>query len=622
MQCRDRVTRFGADLVGELQPTDHDAVADDVQDDRALAAPGVGKVDFAGADLFEQARPADADLGTVDRGGDADGGRRREAGCRGHGQSLRRTHDGLRERVLAVGLRRGGEGEDLVGIQVADRFDGGDGGFTLRERAGLVEQDGVDGAHALQGEAVLHEDAAAGGALGRDRHDERDREAQRMRARDHQDRDGADDRVVGAADERPHDGSDGGSDQREPEQQGGGAVGDPLRTRRGVLRLGDEALDAREGRVVAGRGDLDAQARVGRDGARRDGVADGAGDGTGLTGDHGLVDVGTAVDDGAVGGDAAAGTHDDDIADAQVGGCDRDDLIALDPLGLVGQQRREGVERGTRLRERPHLDPVAEQHDDDQQGELPPELEFVIQDAEGRAPRREERDRDREADQEHHPRPAGAQLADRSGEERPAAPHVHDGAEQRRDPRRPARDLVAEDHREHRRQRDHRDADDQVDPEQPTELPDVIPVAAAAAVPAVTHGRVVHPRHPRVRGVVHARVGGMVHPCVRGVVHPRVRGVVHPRVRGVVLGHPMVCVRVGHRRTPLNRRGQQQTRSARGAAEGPQSQAVAHDEHARQRHRSTREHGVQKPQRGDRDRGRVVCERPEQVGLDRAERLA
>ena len=73
--------------------------------------------------------------------------------------------DGAREGVLAVGLGRGGEREELIGGASLSGGDVGDGRFALREGAGLVEEDGVDTAHALQGETVLDEHAAAGGAL-------------------------------------------------------------------------------------------------------------------------------------------------------------------------------------------------------------------------------------------------------------------------------------------------------------------------------------------------------------------------------------------------------------------------------------------------------------------------
>jgi hypothetical protein len=453
------------------------------------------------SDLLEQARAADADLRPVDRGGHAHGGRRGEAGRSRNGQAplVGGLHDGLGQRVLAIGFGSGREREHRVRLPSSDRLDRGHPGLALRQGAGLVEQHRVDRAHALESEPILHEHTAACGAFRRDGHDERDRQTQCVRAGDDEDGDRADDGLVGAAHDRPHDGRDDGRGEREPEQQRGRAIGDPLRTRRGVLRLGDEPLDPREGRLVARGGDIDAQAGVGRDSTGGDLVADPACDGVGLARHHRLVHIGAAVDDPAVGGNAAARADHDDVADPQLGGRDRHDPIPLDALRLVRDQRGEGVECGARLRERAHLDPVAEQHDHDQQRQLPPELELVVQQPHGRSPGGEERDRDGEADQQHHAGLAGAQLADRAGQERPPAPRVHDGSETGSDPGGPAGHLVAEDHREHRRERDHRHRDDQIDPEQPPELADVVAVAGVAGVSAVGSGI-------RVAGVARAPV--------------------------------------------------------------------------------------------------------------------
>ena len=58
--------------------------------------------------------------------------------------------------------------------------------------------------------------------------------------------------------------------------------------------------------------------RVGRHGAGDDAVADVLGHGTGLAGDHRLVELGLAVDDDAVGRHASAGAHEHDVTDAQL----------------------------------------------------------------------------------------------------------------------------------------------------------------------------------------------------------------------------------------------------------------------------------------------------------------
>ena len=134
----------------------------------------------------------------------------------------------------------------------------------------LSKSTALDRAHRLEGEAVGDEHAAARRALGRDRDDERDGEAERVGAGDHEHGDGAHDGVVGVAEQRPGDRRDHGGAEREPEQPAGGAVGEALRARARRLRPGDETLDAGERRVVADRGDAHADRGVGRDGAGDD----------------------------------------------------------------------------------------------------------------------------------------------------------------------------------------------------------------------------------------------------------------------------------------------------------------------------------------------------------------
>ena len=99
------------------------------------------------------------------------------------------------------------------------------------------------------------------------------------------------------------------------------------------------------------------------------------GDRLGLAGDHRLVELGLAVDDRAVGRDPAAGPHQHDVADAQLVDRHRADVVAVDDLGVVGQQLGQRRERAAGLADRLHLLPVPEQHDRHQRRQLPPELE-------------------------------------------------------------------------------------------------------------------------------------------------------------------------------------------------------------------------------------------------------
>ena len=229
------------------------------------------------ARLVEQSRTADPDPVPVDRRLDPTAGDELNPTTRGTTSPRRR---GASTIALASGCSLSASAaaasastwssESAVTAVVDDR---GDGRLALGQRAGLVEQHGVDGAHALQREPVLDQHAAAGGAFGRDRHHQRDRQAQRVRAGDDQHRDGAHHRLVGLPEAAPHDGGDDRGAQCEPEQPARRPVGQPLCPRRGVLRLGDQALDAGQRGVVADGGDRDAKPGVGGDGARDDVVA-------------------------------------------------------------------------------------------------------------------------------------------------------------------------------------------------------------------------------------------------------------------------------------------------------------------------------------------------------------
>ena len=199
-----------------------------------------------------------------------------------------------------------------------------------------------------------------------------------MGAGDDQDRHRAHHGVIGHAEQRPGDRGDRSGTESEPEKPRRGGIRDDVVPGRGVLRFGHQALDTGEGGVVARGGDFDAETGIGGDGASHDRVSGGARHWAGLAGDHGLVHVGAAFPDRAVGRDARAGADEDEVAALQLVGRDASpQLVVFDAFCHVRQQCGQRVERGRRLGEGAHLDPVAQQHDHDQQGELPPEFQLV-----------------------------------------------------------------------------------------------------------------------------------------------------------------------------------------------------------------------------------------------------
>ena len=255
--------------------------------------------------------------------------------------------------------------------------DADDGVLALGERAGLVEQERVDGAALLEREAVLDEDPVAGRHRRGDRRRQRDRQAERVRAGDDQHGHDPGDRLVGVAERQPHDAGDHRGAGGDVEEQRGGPVGEHLRPRPRLLGLGHQPLDAGQRGVLADRVDPHPDRRVGRHRAGDDPVADVLGDRLGLAGDHRLVELRRALDDLAVGRHPGAGADQHDVTDAQVVDRrpSRRSPSGSDPLGLVGQQRGERGEGVLGLAERLHLLPVAEQHDRHQQRQLPPEVQ-------------------------------------------------------------------------------------------------------------------------------------------------------------------------------------------------------------------------------------------------------
>ena len=160
-----------------------------------------------------------------------------------------------------------------------------------------------------------------------------------------------------------------------------------------------------------------------------------------------------------------------------------------DQIGFVGQQGGQGVQGAGGLAEGPHLQPVAQQHDHDQQGQLPPELE--VEGAEDGGDAGPEGDQDGQGDEQHHARLAAAQLGQAALQERPPAVEEHHRPEHGRDPLR-SRELgwgEPEPLLDHLGVGDHRDGEGEAQPEPVAELGGMVPMPAMGAVPLVAAGR-------------------------------------------------------------------------------------------------------------------------------------
>ena len=198
MEPLDRLGRLGSDLILDGQGAEDPAVGDDVQDGPTVAAPGLGgRVGFE-AHVGEEPRPTDGDRSTVHRRPSATTGERLEVGRRRRLDPARLGpgDDGPGERMLGVGLDRGGESQQLRLVRRRDRDERR---LALRERAGLVEDDDLELAGPFERDAVLHEQAVAGAERGRDGDHQRDRQAQGVGAGDDEDGRGSDERALAIA---------------------------------------------------------------------------------------------------------------------------------------------------------------------------------------------------------------------------------------------------------------------------------------------------------------------------------------------------------------------------------------------------------------------------------------
>ena len=138
-----------------------------------------------------------------------------------------------------------------------------------------------------------------------------------MRAGNDEDRRRSDQGVFPVAREPPISESQCAGHHRHVEEECGGPVGDSLRARTGCLGTGNEPHDAGESGLIPNGGNAHAKASA---------TGNGPGNhlGThpfrhrpGLAGDHGFIDVRSALHHSPVCRNASARAHENDVADAQ-----------------------------------------------------------------------------------------------------------------------------------------------------------------------------------------------------------------------------------------------------------------------------------------------------------------
>ena len=320
-------------------------------------------------------------------------------------------HDRLAERVLAEQLGASGGGQQLVAGDARGEPQHRDGRASRGERAGLVEDDGVDRRQVLQVHAALGEGAGArhAGHRGEDGQGSAGRDA--AGPGDDDDRDG-DAQVAG---DQP---GEHRAAQGDVDEVAGQPVGQPLRGGR-VLLGGADRLDDAPVRGVGAHVlglDLEHPELVHRAGV--DPVSGGEFDGQRLPGDPRLVDTRTPRDDQAVDRDRTAGRHDDDLALVHLGQPHLGQAVGGAHLHLVGQ---EGHEIGQGVPASVHRQVLEDLGREDEHGDE--QRRQPLTDGGGRD--------DRDEHRQLHAHPTATKVLDGFDDDRPAADDDADRGDQR-----------------------------------------------------------------------------------------------------------------------------------------------------------------------------------------------
>ena len=333
--------------------------------------------------------------------------------------------------MLGVAFDRGGGGEDVVAGVAGQEGDVAQGGRAAGERAGLVEDDRIDGGEALDRLGGAEEHAQLGGAPAA-RHDGGGGgEAERAGAGDDEHRDGVE-RREGEGGRRPHGQPEqeggGGDDQHGGHEDAGDAVGEGLHGGLGGLGRLDEGDDAGEHGVGADLCGAHAEGAGAVDRRAEDLRAGGLVDGHALAREHRLIDRAGAGQDDAVDGDLVAGADEHDVAGADLidGHVHRLGVLAVaQQMGGLGPEVEQAADggRGAPLGARLQVAAERDEADDDEGG--------LVEDGAVEAGAVEGAGRERRGDAVGH----GGRRAD--GDE-----HVHVGAAVPHDVRRGAEDAT------------------------------------------------------------------------------------------------------------------------------------------------------------------------------------
>ena len=285
-------------------------------------------------------------------------------GSQSHGPVLARSlHHRPRQRVFTAGLHGGGQVQPPAGVHTRDRRMAQQPRLTHGEGAGLVKGHRLDPVRLFQRLRILDQDAVTGRHAGA-RHDSgRCGQAQRTGTGDHQHGHGMDDGVFhGGAGQPPARQGQQGHRQHHRHEHLGHTVDQTLDRGFGRLRVLHHADDACQHGFGAHGLHLHHDPAFAIDGAGRQRIAHGFGDGQRFTGEHRFVGLGVAFEHLAIHRDPLAGAHHQavtghDFLQGHIGF-----PLRPEPMRLRGPQGLQGSNGCGGLAARTCLEPFAQQH--------------------------------------------------------------------------------------------------------------------------------------------------------------------------------------------------------------------------------------------------------------------
>ena len=308
VQLRDGCRRRFLDGIGDTQQSGRTAIHGDEHHRVTLGARALrllGQLTRVDAQILEQCAVAESDAAPVDVSRHAFAGQGVEGAqlTESHAPFESAADDGLGQRVLAASLQGRRECQQRRLVHSTGCFDKHQLRLAFGQCSRLVDHQGLNIAHDLDGFGVLEQDAR-GRTLAGSRHDRHRRgKPESAGAGDDEHRHRVDDGVGHCRrgpHQRPHDeGNNGGRDHRRNEVTGH-HIGQLLNRRPAALRLGHHLYDLRQHRIRAHTYRFDYQATRSVHRGTNDTVARGFLHRDRLTGNHRLVDAAVALGHRAV----------------------------------------------------------------------------------------------------------------------------------------------------------------------------------------------------------------------------------------------------------------------------------------------------------------------------------